>query len=68
MMSEDPSEESQIDAGTIWYDARDGALQLDELALDDEAIVLGMLRANGWTIEALDRGMLSITREKPSTA
>jgi hypothetical protein len=65
-MSEDPSEESQIEAGTIWYDAGDGALQLDEIAHDDEAIVLGMLRVNGWTIEALDRGMLSITREKTS--
>jgi hypothetical protein len=67
-MTEDPSEQSQTDEGTIWYDARDGALQLDQLALDEEAIVLGMLRTNGWTIEALDRGMLSITREKSETA
>lgn len=67
-MTEDPSEQSQTDEGTIWYDARDGALQLEELALDDEAIVLGMLRTNGWTIEALDRGMISITRDvSPNT-
>jgi hypothetical protein len=67
-MTDDPSEESRTDERTIWYDARDGALQLEELALDDEAIVLGMLRTNGWTIEALDRGMISITRDvSPNT-
>jgi len=67
-MNDDPSEAAPSEAGTIWYDARDGALELEALALDDEAIVLGMLRASGWVIEALDRGMLSIAREKPKRA